>query len=279
MKKLISLLITIAMVLALFAGCSGPAKSGADDDGRETASAEESKAAEEVSEEVSAEAPETSEAVSTGNPVADSYTAYSNAKYVLIDKLTAALEQDPNALSAYMTIAGVSLADISLAPIAVMGADAATVEASMAYLGIADVDYTINGNRYTMTYTDTSGQTLVYDANYDPASDSMVMTVTVNGAQSIFSEYHKTSFGYVSQSYFDNNDGTGMLYQFSISGEDGVFGYSSTTAAPAGLTGSEPAEFPQGCSEWYAVKGYTITGMTSDGTAVNFEYTPEPSES
>jgi len=195
----------------------------------------------------------------------------------VIDKLTDGLEQDESAFAAYMTILGVSMADLALAPIAAFGYDAATVEASMAYLGAAGVDYTVSGNTYTMTYTDTNGNTTVYTATYNPTVDSMVMSVTVGGMETVYSEYYKTSFGYVSQSFFAN-DGSGVLYQYSISGEDGVFGYSTTSEKPATLTGSEPASFPQDCDEWYAVMGYTITGQTSDGAAINFEYTPTPSE-
>lgn len=278
MKKVISLLVAIMMLCVIFTGCSNKGPVATDDNGKtevsenaevqESAEVSESEAAGEVSTGIS----------STGNPVADSYTAYTNAKYVVINKLSDGLEQDTNALSAYWTIIGVSMADLSLAPIAAFGYDAATVEASMAYLGAAGVKYTINGNTYTMTYTDADGQAMVYTATYDPGTDSMVMSVTTNGVEGVYSEYHKTSFGYVSQSFFANDDGTGTLYQFSISGEDGVFGSSSTPVKPAALTGSEPATFPQSCDEWYAVTGYTITGQTADGTAISFEYTPTPSE-
>ena len=278
MKKWIALLVAMMMAFTLLAGCSGAGKTDVDDnDDQETGSAEVSEAAAEDSDDVSAEAPVTNGAVSTGNPVADSYAAFTDAKYVVINKLTDGLGQDETAIAAYMTILGVSMADLALAPIATFGYDAETVEASMAYFGASGIDYTVNGNTYTMSYTDPDGNTMVYTATYNPTVDSMVTSFTVGGVETVYSEYYKTSFGYVSQSYFANEDG-GVLYQYSISGEDGVFGYSTTSEAPAALTGSEPASFPQDCDEWYAVTGYTITGMTSDGTAINFEYTPTDSE-
>jgi len=277
MKRWIALFAAMMMVFVLFAGCSTAGKTDTNDDEQKT-SAEVSETTAEVSDDVSAETPDTSGAVSTGNPVADSYNAFYDAKYVVINKLTAGLEQDDSMYMPYMTILGVTMADLALIPVAFFGYDEATVQASMAMFSANGVEYTANGNTYTMTYADENGSTTVFTGTYDPATDSMVTTATVDGVESIYLEYYKTSFGYVSQSFFANDDGTGVLYQYSITGEDGVFGYSTVSAKPAALTGSEPATFPQGCDEWYAVTGYTITGETSDGTAINFEYTPTPSD-
>jgi hypothetical protein len=65
----------------------------------------------------------------------------------------------------------------------------------------------------------------------------------------------------------------------AVEGEDGTVGISLNTDKPAALTGSESADFPKSCAEWYSVKGTTITGKTSDGTDLNFEYTPTESAS
>lgn len=276
MKKWIALFVAMMLALTLLAGCSGPGRTDTDDDDQEVSS-EVSDTTTEVSDDVSAEAPVTNGTVSTGNPVVDSYTAFTDAKYVVINRLTDGLGQDENAMMAYITIAGVSMADLALAPIAMMGYDEATVAASMAYLGAQGVIYSVDGNSYTMTYTGSDGKAMVYNAIFNPAAESMVMMVSVDGAETVYSEYYKTSFGYVSQSYFASDDGTGTLYQYSITGEDGVFGYSNASAKPAALTGNEPASFPQNCDEWYAVTGNTITGENSDGAAINFEYTPTPS--
>jgi hypothetical protein len=113
---------------------------------------------------------------------------------------------------------------------------------------------------------------------WDAASNSIVCTGTTDGVENFYSEYHTTSYGYVGQYYFANDDGTSSLYVVTVSGEDGAFGISTVTAKPAALTGSEPVDYPSSCDEWYAINGSTITGKTSDGTAINFEYTPSPSE-
>ena len=89
----------------------------------------------------------------------------------------------------------------------------------------------------------------------------------------------KTAFGYVGQYYFLNDDGTTSIYKIAVDGEDGTIGISSIPGKPAALTGSESADFPKVCEEWYSVTGTTITGQTLDGTDLNFEYTPTESAS
>ena len=63
----------------------------------------------------------------------------------------------------------------------------------------------------------------------------------------------------------------------AVDGEDGIIGISTTPGKPAALTGSEAADFPKACRQWYSVKGTTITGKTSDGLDLSFEYVPTDS--
>ena len=69
------------------------------------------------------------------------------------------------------------------------------------------------------------------------------------------------------------------IYSMPVDGEDGIIGISTTPGKPEALTGSETADFPKACSEWYSVKGTTITGKTSDGLELSYEYVPTESSS
>lgn len=263
MKKMTSLLLAVLMLAVLFAGCSPKSPVDllpADNGGAQTSY----------------------ESTSTGSPVSDSYTAFMNAKNAMSSKLMEGLSNNPETAFTALALLGVTTVDLALLPVSLFGLGQVSVEGGLRFFGATDVKYTENGNSYTVTYniTDQDGnvQKLVFSGTFDAAADALVCTGSTDGKEDIYSEYRKTSFGYVAQYYILNDDGTASVYMIAVDGDNGTIGINTASGKPASLTGGEGVDFPKSCAEWYSVNGTTITGKTSDGTELNFEYTPSETE-
>jgi len=268
MKKIITLTLAVLMLVAVFTGCGqAPANNMQESASNDPAPADpQEPAADDAT-------------TSSGYPVADSYTAYLDAKEVVMSKLADSLGSSADSLSASFTLLGAAAADLTMLPVSFFGMGEETAAMGLSMFSAEDVKYTENGNNYSISYVDADGTAIAFSGTYDPAADALVCSSTTDGKETFYSEYRKTSFGYVSQYYFTNEDGTTSLFQFAINGEDGIFGVSaSETSQPAALTGSESADFPTALPEWYSITGTTITGKTSEGTDLNFEYVPSDAE-
>ncbi len=274
MKKIFILLLAVLMLSLCFTGCG----QGAASDTQETAGVSET-----ASGGVSAPAEESAAVsdmpVSGAGTPAESYTAFVKAKSAVITKLSDGLSKNKSTVFASMTLLGASMADLVMLPVSFFGAGGEAASTGLKMLNASDVQYSENGNTYSITYTDEQGDTYVFNGTYDAAADALACTAQKAGKDFFYSEYRRTSYGYVSQYYFINDDDTTSLYQFAISGEDGTFGVSTTQASqPAALTGSEAADFPAALPEWYSIQGSVITGLMSDGTEIDFEYEPSVTE-
>ncbi len=275
MKKIVPLLLAVLMLSVLFAGC-GPAQNAADllpaDDNVAVEESPDTPADEPADE--PADVPADNGGAVSGGTASESYTAYMEAKNAVITKLTDGLSSNADAGMAVLSFMGVAMIDLAILPASFFGLGQESVQMGLAMLGGTDVKYTENGNAYSVTYTDEEGKKYVFSGTYDAAADALVCTGSTDGSDDIYSEYHKTSFGYVGQYYFLNDDGTTSVYMIAVDGENGTIGISSDMDKPAALTGSEAPDFPKACAEWYSINGTTITGKTSDGADLNFEYTP-----
>ncbi len=268
MKKSLSILLVVLMVLSVFAGCSSSKEAA---DTLEQAGIESADDALEAAE----EAGETlSQTVSTGT-ASDFYSAYAEAKSALLNNLVDALSYNPDTAMAALSFLGVSFAELYMLPASYFGLGEDAVMNALAILGSKNVTYTENGNSYTVTYLDSNDQPCEFSGTYDPAG-SLVCVGSTNGTENVFSESYQTSFGYVGQFYMINEDGSPVLYQYVVDETDGngMVGITSGAEQPSPLTGGEAVDFPASCAEWYAIYGTTVTGITSDGTSVNFEYVP-----
>ncbi len=279
MKKFLILTLAMLMLAVMFSGCGqAPANNTQESpDAPVQSSDDESGVSAEVDPQEPAGADDT--VPSTGYPAADSYTAYMNAKNVVLTKLSDGLGNNADSLSASFTLLGVAMVDLAILPVSYFGMGEEAVTMGLAMFSNEDVKYTEDGNSYTISYVDSNGVANVFSGTYDAAADAMVCSATADGKENLYAEYRKTPFGYISQYYFVNDDGTTSLYQFAVNGEDGTLGVSTSQATqPAALTGSEAADFPAALPEWYTISGSTITGKTSDGTELNFEYVPSATE-
>ena len=249
----------------LFAGCGKPSASEFDQPGQSSQPA--------------AGGQETQAPAAGSGNVAESYTAYLEAKNAVLTKLTDGISNNPDTVMAALSFMGIAMVDLAALPASLFGLGQEAVSAGLSMVGATDVKYTENGNSYTITYSDNENNKYVYSGTYDPAADALTCTGTANGSESVFIEYRKTAFGYAGQYYMLNDEGDAAVYMIAVDGEDGTIGISTASEKPAPLTASVSADFPKACKEWFSIYGSTITVKSSDGKETSFEYTPSASES
>lgn len=278
MKKILSLILAV-LIGILFIGC-GNSKGDLQGDRQVTAGqsenvpGESSKEADTTSKPGTANKPaETNTGTGTGFSIADSYSAFLDAKSAMTEKIIDGLSSDPDLALVSFELVGVVLVDMILIPAAFLGMGEKAAISGLGMLNFTDVEYTENGDSYTLKYNDNEGKSYMFTGEYDETADSLVCTVTKDGQNTLNAEYYKTSFGYVGQYYSVNDDGSADIYRLSIQGEDGVLGVSDSDEFTP-LTGNETIDFPKDSKEWYAVFGDTVTGVTNDGKELNFKYTP-----
>lgn len=268
----VSMMVIMALSILLLTGCGGKAsviKDLADKAGMASLSGDDSSEEKESSSNLSA-----AKAATAG----ESFSAYLNAKSELMTTLSNALISNPGTELISMNLLGITLVDLALIPATCFGLGQEATMMALAFMGASDVDYSEDGNSYSIKYRNNEGKLFEMRGNYDKAADSLTCTVLEDGKESLISEYRKTSFGYVSQMYSVDNDGSAYVYKMAISDKEGAVGISDASAAPKALSGSEGMDFPKQCSEWYAIKEDKFTGLTSEGNELSFVYTPPEDE-
>lgn len=282
MKKTVCLLVIITMICIVFAGCvtqktetkmDNKAAVAAVGTHEPTQTADNTDAAPDIGAADSAVGD-----TASARTVSEAYTAYTDMKAVVLTRLGEALAKNIDTVWASLSLLDVVSADLTLLPVSLFGSGEESVAAGMAFMGMTGIEYSENGNSYSIKYSEKEGGSHLFSGTYNAPAEALVCTGSKNGEETIYSEYCKTPFGYVAQYYIVNEEGTASLYQLSLSGEDGVVGISNNGGRPSALTGSEAADFPKTCPEWYAITGKTVTGLMSDGGEVSFEYTPTSAE-
>jgi len=212
----------------------------------------------------------------SGSPAtaSESYSAYIQAKGELLTRLSDALASNPETAFSSMSLLGISMVDLALLPASSFGLGEASANMALGFLGAEDIVYSENGNQYSVKYKGEDGSNYELQGEYDKAADALKCVSLVEGKETFTSEHRKTSYGYVSQTYVINDDGSTYVYQLTATGTDGVVGMSKVSEKPSSLTGSESIDFPKQCQEWYAIDGNRVTGVTADGNEISFDYTP-----
>ena len=273
MKKILSIALILLMVAFAFTGCA-KAKDAAEAAVSEAIEAAESGESAEQAVEEAAQAVETGSGSDTAS---DFYGAYIEAKSAVLDRLMDGMGNNPDTMMSTFAFLGIAMSDLYLLPAMYFGLGETQVASALAVMGAKDVTYNEQGNQYTITYKDSDEKQATLTGTYDKGR-SLVATGTTDGAENVYAEVYRTAFGYVGQFYFIADDGTATLYQVSVSGADGAFSVATGVARPTALTGNEGVDFPKSAKEWYAISGSTITGVTSEGESINFEYVPSEDE-
>jgi hypothetical protein len=206
--------------------------------------------------------------------VAESFGAYVEAKGELLTALTDALTNNPGTELDSLSLLGVMMVDMVLLPAASFGLGNESAAATLGILGAGDIEYSENGNEYSIKYKNDDGEKHEIIGVFDPKTNGLKCIAIKDGKENVVSEYKQTPYGYVSQIYFVNDDGEASVYQMTISGKSGIVGISEASSVPAALSGNEAIDFPKTSKEWYALDGDEFTGVNSEGEKLSFKYTP-----
>ena len=273
MRKLLAVLMVVVLAGVSLVGCGG---SGSKDSGSGTATGSGSGAAAGTGQ--SNQSSGGADATISSELPSEFYSKFNEAKYKAIDRLSEGLSNNETTVFEAMSILGLIFVDLENLPATVIGQDQVAVETALGVFGAKDLKYTENGNNYLITYANDEGESHEFKAEWNPAAQSLICTNTVNGKMLSQSEIFKTSFGFISQDYVISDDGTAAIYQLAVQGEDGVVGIYEPAEMTIALKGSESYDFPKTAPVWFAITGNTITGLASDGSQPNFEYTPSKTE-
>ncbi|HOF94593.1 MAG TPA: hypothetical protein PKX46_03685 [Clostridia bacterium] len=271
MKRLVSILLALVLILTMLGGCAKQAQKPAVKDSKKT-------------EAVDKQSPEKAEKPDKGaakNPLGakstpgEMYSAYLEMKSAFLERVIDSVSQE--APMSVIGLLGLSTADLMLIPITLIGMDKGAIKAGLAVFGSdSDFQYNISGNNYTLSYKD-NGETVLYEMEYNPAKQAAATKLSKGGKELMFFEYIKTSYGYASQHYLVNDDGVFSVYMGTFYGSsekpDGVVGVSEQLdAAPKSiLSGTEPAkDLPKQCKTWFAIEGASGKGQNDDGSTFNF---------
>ncbi len=267
-------LTAMILIMLLLVSCGGNATSGGDKPDNERKPEVTAQHDEQQDKDPEQQQSEVSKESDSPFYVNISFGAYMDAKSKLISTLSDALATNPGTEFNSMSLLGVVMVDIALAPVSCFGLGQNAAVATLGILGAEDVEYSESGNQYSIKYRNKDGKKCELQGEYNKAADALKCIVKIDGKESLISEYRKTSFGYVSQIYAVNEDGSTYVYQLAVSDKNGAVGISKVSAVPPSLTGNEKIDFPKQCQEWYAIEGDEVTGVTSDGKKISFVYTP-----
>ncbi len=276
MRKILSLALSLMMIAFVLTGCAKAKDAAADAISNAVGATESTDAA--ASDPAAQN--DTQQSAPTGgkNDTASEFVgAYMEAKSTALTRLMDGLSNNPDTMMNALSFLGISMSDLYLLPAMYFGLGETSVATAMAMMGAKDITYSEQGNKYTITYKNAEDKLASLVGTYDKGR-SIFAVGSTDGVEDVYFEAYRTAFGYVSQFYFISNDGIGTVYQVAVNGNDGAFSITTDTARPAPLTGNESADFPKSATEWYAISGSTITGLTSEGKSVNFEYVPSETE-
>jgi|LSQX01.3.fsa_nt_gb hypothetical protein len=204
----------------------------------------------------------------------DSFAAYVEAKGTLSTLLVDALSSNPDLGMEVLNLMGVAMVDLLVMPAGFIGLEPEAVMSGMRFMGATDIEYEGSGNQSALSYTAEDGTKYRFNGTYDAKADKLVCRVTSGEDDGVYYEYQKMPYGYVGQAYALEGGTVTELYQIVVHEEGGAIGLAYNTEKPAALTGSESRDFPKNCPAWYAIDGTTVTGVASNGTEFNYEYTP-----
>ena len=223
------------------------------------------------------EAKEASEGGSSGSvsdsgdyPIIDAYTAFSEAKTELLSKMMDTLSDNPDTVFTSLELLGPTMLDLALLPVLYFSLGEEVAIAGLTFMNASDVNYKETGDVYTISYKDDEGVEFVYEGKFDESANSLVCEVTKDGDASILLDFIRTKYGYASQYYLINDDGTVSLYIITTDGEGGYVGMSNSYSGKySPLSGNEPSDFPSDCDQWFAVLGDRLIGVLTDGTEID----------
>lgn len=200
MKKVISLLLVLCMVMAATSGCSSWFGQGGDSTPKPSNSAAPTTKP--------TETPKTTPAgKTTGMTPSESYEKYTTAKGLAYEAIGDAIG-NLDGMDAMYAFALLPLAfiDLGLIPLALISLEADSESLmALSMLGMAGVKWDKDGDMYTLSFTDEEGVESKMTCEYDPVTDSMRSTTITGGVETMLFEYTSAGGGYASQYFMMDN--------------------------------------------------------------------------
>lgn len=188
------------------------------------------------------------------------YSKFAEAKYAAYDRVTAKIEENEELIWYSMTLLPFTMIDLSLLSVsALTTTDAATAEMALAFF-YEGVDVDISGDTYTISYKDSEGNTYTDTCVYDAKKDTLkANTTNSSGNETLFFEYVKVAEGSYAAQYYYNNEDDGGYEMLTLYFDDGTVGFGSQSMAskPASIFGQTGVglEIVKGCESYYILDG------------------------
>ena len=279
MKKIISIVMLLAIVVTMMAGCgvkpsaNQSSGNGGNDGfgGSKTTSAPAASAAH------SSSSGGSSSGGSSGSPknASDGYTKYEDVKGTSYDRISDKIGENPElALTAGMSIVAVSMVDINLIFISVLtGTDPNSAKMALAVLGIKDADVKVSGDTYTLAYTDADGKKVKQTCKYNAAKDQMTSsTFDESGKETMFFEYTDLGNDTYASQYYSVTDGKGSIVLCYFNKTNiSAYGMGDAKEKPASIlnTSKFSEDFVKTASSYYILKDDKIT-VSDNGTVKTY---------
>lgn len=260
--KRISLVLCVLLALLLIGmtACSGAAPTkdiGSDSDDTEATQKATDQPSETTAPQDTAEPDNESDYQNTDATVAGAYSRYLESKSVAYDTLSAMIESnDTLSITAALALLPVAMIDLAAIPISlIQGNDTSAIQAAAGMLGFTDISIENTGDHFKLTYKTDEG-TVVWEGDYDAATDSVTCEMRVGDELSMIVEFVKGDAGYASQYYSRNEDGSFSLIRFISEGEDMAIGLSnSVSGKPDSIFKNHPGsfDFVKDCDSYFTV--------------------------
>ncbi len=233
MKKTILVVLALCMLAAMIAGCTGSVKTPL-----KTPESTQTQA-QTPTPVATATAPSYQGNTSMAGTPADSFSKYLDAKSNAFDRISKKIESnDELSLSVGLAVLPITMVDLSLIPLTVVGIDKQTGVSALEMLGMQGVTINVSGSVYTITYKDKEGNSQTQTCEYDPTTDSIRSIIKDNkGKEVMYFEYVKVGKGYASQYYMydeDKNDYS-LITSFFDDSNIVAFGISTAKKQPTSI--------------------------------------------
>ncbi len=282
MKKLISIFAVLALLLALFAGCSVKKNSNADDDNRTPPATQQT--SNNTNNNTNTNSPEeptddpgnsnsngggSYSGFASGTP-SDSYAKYLEAKSAAMEKIYDKLDENPDETwGISLAFLPITMVDLSLIPLSVFtSTDSAVITGALEFFSFSNIDFNVSGNTYSLSYDDGSGSKTSLICEYDPDNGSISSSMKDgNGTEIMFFELIENDNGYISQYYYpDEYSGEYTLLKGFFNDDVIAYGIKATNSKPASIIGSnQGVGFIDDCDTKIIMEGDSLT-VVEDGT-------------
>ncbi|NLT40734.1 MAG: hypothetical protein GXX89_09810 [Clostridiales bacterium] len=184
------------------------------------------------------------------------FSNYQTAKGDALTRLTEAYESsDELVLAIGFNMLSVSVIDLNLMALSVLGEDPKLAATSLGIFGFTDIDVQVSGDTYRLTYTDSEGVHTELTCEYDAAKDQLkTLMLDDSGRIIMFFEYVRNKDTYISQYYYTDTDASYLIRCYFDKDNIAAFGSSTASAQPESIIGGSgfTEEFVKN-SDFYAI--------------------------